>query len=141
MRLALKRHSVLPGFNLTLGFTLFYLGLIVLIPFSALLLRTAELSPREFWQVVTEPRVLASYKVTFGASLLAAAVNAAFGFIVAWTLVRYPFPGRKIMDAFVDLPFALPTAVSGIALAAIYDKKGWIGPSLESLGIQGTNSQ
>ena len=141
MRLALKRHSVLPGFNLTLGFTLLYLGLIVLIPFSALILRTAELSPGEFCRVVTEPRVLAAYKITLGASLVSAAVNAVFGFIVAWTLVRYPFPGRKLMDALVDLPFALPTAVSGIALAAIYDKNGWIGPFLASLGLQGTNSQ
>jgi sulfate transport system permease protein len=141
MRLAFKRHSVLPGFNLTLGFTLLYLGLIVLIPFSALILRTAELSPGEFWRVVTEPRVLAAYKITLGASLVSAAVNAVFGFIVAWTLVRYPFPGRKFMDALVDLPFALPTAVSGIALAAIYDKNGWIGPFLASLGLQGTNSQ
>ena len=141
MRLTFKRHSVLPGFNLTLGFSLLYLSLIVLIPLSALFLRSAQLSPAEFWKVVTEPRVVASYKVTFGTSLVAALVNAFFGFIVAWTLVRYKFPGRKIIDALVDLPFALPTAVSGIALTAIYAKNGWIGQYLQPLGIKAAYSQ
>lgn len=141
MALTFKRHSVLPGFNLTLGFSLLYLSLIVLIPLSALFLRSASLSPAEFWKVVTEPRVVASYKVTFGTSFLAAAVNVVFGFILAWSLVRYRFPGRKIIDAIIDLPFALPTAVSGIALAAIYSKNGWVGQFLTPLGIKAANSQ
>ena len=141
MALTFKRHSVLPGFNLTLGFSLLYLSLIVLIPLSALFLRSASLSPAEFWRVVTEPRVVASYKVTFGASLLAAMVNSVFGFILAWSLVRYRFPGRKIIDALIDLPFALPTAVSGIALSAIYAKNGWIGQFLWPLGIKTAYSQ
>jgi sulfate/thiosulfate transport system permease protein len=141
MRLALKRHSVLPGFNLTLGYTLLYLGLVVLIPLAALVVQSAELSPSKFWSIVSSPRVVASFKVTFGASLVAAVVNAFFGFIIAWTLVRYRFFGRKLVDALIDLPFALPTAVSGLALTAIYAKNGWIGRFLEPLGIQGTNSQ
>lgn len=141
MAFTFKRHSVLPSFNLTLGFSLLYLSLIVLIPLSALFLRSASLSPAEFWRVVTEPRAVASYKVTFGTSLVAALVNAAFGFILAWSLVRYRFPGRKIIDALIDLPFALPTAVSGIALAAIYSKNGWIGQYLAPLGIKTVNSQ
>ncbi|MCE9527945.1 MAG: sulfate ABC transporter permease subunit CysT [Planctomycetales bacterium] len=141
MALTFKRHSVLPGFNLTLGFSLLYLSLIVLIPLSALFLRSASLSPAEFWKVVTEPRVVASYKVTFGASLIAAVVNSVFGFVLAWSLVRYRFPGRKIIDALIDLPFALPTAVSGIALSAIYAKNGWIGQYLTPLGIKTAYSQ
>lgn len=136
MRLALKQHSVLPGFGLTLGYTLLYLSLIVLIPLSALFFRTATMPWEKFWHAVTEPRVLASYQLTFGASLIGAAVNAVFGFIVAWTLVRYRFPGRKLLDALVDLPFALPTAVSGIALTAIFAKTGWLGQFLEPLGIK-----
>ncbi|QDU29595.1 Sulfate transport system permease protein CysT [Anatilimnocola aggregata] len=131
-----KQHSVLPGFGLTLGFTLSYLGLIVLLPLSAMFLRAASLTPARFWEIVTEPRVVASYKLTFGTSLVAALVNSVFGFIVAWCLVRYRFPGRKILDALIDLPFALPTAVSGIALTAIYAKTGWIGQFLYPLGIQ-----
>ena len=141
MRFALKRHSVLPGFNLTLGYTLLYLGLVVLIPLAALVLQAVEMSPARFWKTMTDPRVIASFKVTFGASLAAAAVNAVFGFIIAWTLVRYRFFGRKLIDALIDLPFALPTAVSGLALAAIYAKNGWLGQYLEPFGIQGTNSQ
>jgi sulfate transport system permease protein len=133
--LGLKQHSVLPGFGLTLGFTLTYLGLIVLLPLSAMFLRTASLTPARFWEIVTDPRVVASYKLTFGTSLVAAAVNSVFGFIVAWCLVRYRFPGRKIIDALIDLPFALPTAVSGIALTALYAKTGWIGQYLYPLGI------
>lgn len=136
MRLAFRRHSVIPGFHLTLGYTLLYLSLIVLIPLAALLFRTTRMPWDEFWNTVTSPRVLASYRLTFGASLIGATVNAFFGFIVAWSLVRYRFPGRKLLDAVVDLPFALPTAVSGIALTAIFAKSGWIGQFLEPLGIK-----
>ncbi|WP_425613952.1 sulfate ABC transporter permease subunit CysT [Anatilimnocola sp. NA78] len=135
-RIRFKQHSVLPGFGLTMGFTLLYLGLIVLLPLSAMFLRTAGLTPAKFWEIITSPRVIASYKITFGASLAAALVNAVFGFIVAWSLVRYRFPGRKILDALIDLPFALPTAVSGIALCAIYAKTGWIGQFLDPIGIK-----
>jgi sulfate transport system permease protein len=136
MRLAFKRHSVLPGFGLTLGCTLLYLSLIVLVPLSLLFFRSAAMSPADFWHAVSEPRVVASYKLTFGASLLAALVNVVFGFIVAWTLVRYRFPGRQLLDALIDLPFALPTAVSGIALTAIFAKTGWLGQFLYPLGIE-----
>ncbi len=131
-----KQHSVLPGFNLALGFTLFYLSLIVLIPLSAAFFRTAELSWAEFWATVTTPRVLASYRLTFGASLAAALTNAAFGLLVAWVLVRYQFTGKRLVDALIDLPFALPTAVAGIALTALYAGNGWIGQFLEPLGIK-----
>ncbi len=141
MKIQLKKHSVLPGFGLTMGYTLLYLTLIVLIPLSALFLRTASLSIGQFWQLTTEPRVIASYKMTFGASLIGAVINAFFGFIVAWCLVRYRFPGRRILDALVDLPFALPTAVSGIALTTIYSKHGWIGQYLEPFGIKAAYSQ
>jgi sulfate/thiosulfate transport system permease protein len=136
MRLVLKQHSVLPGFGLTLGYTVLYLSLIVLLPLSALFVRSASVPWSAFWQTVADPRVVASYRLTFGASLIGAAVNAVFGFVVAWTLVRYRFPGRKLLDAVVDLPFALPTAVSGIALTAIYARNGWIGQYLEPLGIK-----
>ncbi|SEL18785.1 sulfate ABC transporter permease subunit CysT [Nitrosovibrio tenuis] len=131
-----KQHSVLPGFNLALGFTLLYLSLIVLIPLSAAFIRTASLTWAEFWDVVTTPRVLASYRLTFGASFAAALVNAVFGLLVAWVLVRYRFPGKKLVDALVDLPFALPTAVAGIALTALYAGNGWIGQFFEPLGIK-----
>ncbi len=131
-----KQHSILPGFNLALGFTLLYLSLIVLIPLSAAFIRTAELTWPEFWATVTTPRVLASYRLTFGASFAAACANAVFGLLVAWVLVRYHFPGKKIVDALVDLPFALPTAVAGIALTALYAGNGWIGQFLEPLGIK-----
>jgi sulfate transport system permease protein len=131
----LKQHSVLPGFNLALGFTLLYLGLIVLIPLSAAFIKTAALSWPAFWATVTTPRVLASYRLTFGASLAAALVNAVFGLLVAWVLVRYPFPGKKVVDALVDLPFALPTAVAGISLTALLASNGWIGSILEPHGI------
>jgi sulfate transport system permease protein len=130
------RHSVLPGFNLALGFTLFYLCLIVLIPLSAAFIKTATLTFSQFWDVVTTERVVASYKLTFGASLLAALINAFFGLIVAWVLVRYKFPGKNLVDALVDLPFALPTAVAGIALTAIYAENGWIGSILVQYGIK-----
>lgn len=126
-----KQKNVLPGFNLTLGYTLLYLSLIVLIPLSAAFIKTTELSFDEFWTVVTAPRVLASYKLTFGASLIGALINAVFGLLTAWVLVRYSFPGKKIIDALVDLPFALPTAVAGIALTAVYAGNGWIGSLLE----------
>ncbi|HEV7930509.1 MAG TPA: sulfate ABC transporter permease subunit CysT [Nitrosospira sp.] len=131
-----KQHSVLPGFNLALGFTLLYLSLIVLIPLSAAFIRTSALSWPEFWNVVTTPRVVASYRLTFGASFAAAVVNAVFGLLVAWVLVRYRFPGKRLVDALVDLPFALPTAVAGIALTALYAGNGWIGQFFEPLGIK-----
>jgi sulfate transport system permease protein len=131
-----KQHSVLPGFNLSLGFTLLYLSLIVLIPLSAAFIRTAALTWPEFWAAVTTPRVLASYRLTFGASFAAALVNAVFGLLVAWVLVRYRFPGKKLVDALVDLPFALPTAVAGIALTALYAGNGWIGQFFEPFGIK-----
>ena len=131
-----KQHSILPGFNLALGFTLLYLSLIVLIPLSAAFIRTAELTWPEFWTIVTTPRVMASYRLTFGASFAAALVNAVFGLLVAWVLVRYHFPGKKLVDALVDLPFALPTAVAGIALTALYAGNGWIGQFLEPMGFK-----
>jgi sulfate transport system permease protein len=131
-----KQKNVLPGFNLTLGYTLLYLSLIVLIPLSAAFIKTTELSFNEFWTVVTAPRVLASYKLTFGASLIGALINAVFGLLTAWVLVRYTFPGKKIIDALVDLPFALPTAVAGIALTAVYAGNGWLGSLLEPHGIK-----
>jgi sulfate/thiosulfate transport system permease protein len=133
-RVANKR--VLPGFGLSLGFTLTYLSLIVLIPLSAVFLKAATMAPQEFWNAVTSPRVVASYKLTFGAALLAAVINAFFGLLLAWGLTRYTFPGRKIVDALIDLPFALPTAVAGIALTAIYARNGWMGSFLEPLGIK-----
>lgn len=131
-----KQKNILPGFNLSLGFTIFYLSLIVLIPLSAAFIKTTELSIPEFWEVITAPRVVASYKLTFGASFIAAIINAVFGLLIAWVLVRYPFPGKKFIDALVDLPFALPTAVAGIALTAVYSGNGWIGSWLEPLGIK-----
>jgi sulfate/thiosulfate transport system permease protein len=131
-----KPRRVLPGFRLSLGYTLLYLSLIVLIPLSAVFLKTASLSWDQFWSIVTSPRVVASYKLTFGTSLLAALINAVFGFIFAWVLVRYTFPGKRVVDALVDLPFALPTAVAGIALTAIYAGNGWVGRILEPLGIK-----
>jgi sulfate/thiosulfate transport system permease protein len=135
MKIKIKRYSILPGFGLTLGYSMTYLGLIVLVPLSALFLQCASLSTEELWHTVTDPRVMASYKLTFGTSLAAASINVFFGFIVAWSLVRYRFPGRKILDALVDLPFALPTAVSGIALTTLYAKNGWIGGLLDPMGI------
>lgn len=129
-------RSVLPGFGPALGVMLFYLGLVVLVPLAAAFLRAAQLSPAEFWSVATSPRALAAYRLTFGAAFLAALVNAVFGLLVAWVLVRYPFPGRRLVDALVDLPFALPTAVAGIALTALYAPGGWIGRFLEPLGVR-----
>jgi sulfate/thiosulfate transport system permease protein len=133
--LRLKQPSVLPGFGLTLGFTLSYLGLIVLIPLGALVLGAAG-AGLEAWQSLASPRVLAAFRVSFGTALLAAAVNAVFGLIVAWVLVRYVFPGKRLVDSLIDLPFALPTAVAGIALAALYAGNGWLGQYLEPLGIR-----
>ena len=132
----LRRHTVLPGFDLALGLTLTYLCLIVHIPLSATFLRSTELTWDQFIEVVTSPRVVASYKLTFGASLLAAIINGVFGLLVAWVLVRYDFFGRRIVDALVDLPFALPTAVAGITLTGLYSANGWIGQYLEPLGIK-----
>ena len=137
--LSTPRHQparVLPGFEITLGFTIAYLSLIVLIPLSALVFKTLNLSWEQFWQAVTAPRVVASYKLTIGASFIAALVNAFFGLLLAWVLVRYQFFGTKIIDALVDLPFALPTAVAGISLTALLAGNGWIGQYLEPLGIQ-----
>ena len=131
-----RSRRVLPGFNLTLGYTLLYLSLIVLIPLSALVFKTFAMSWEAFWAAVSSPRVLASYRLTFGASLIAALVNVVFGLLVAWVLVRYSFPGKKLVDALVDLPFALPTAVAGISLTALLAGNGWIGQYLEPLGVQ-----
>ena len=134
--MAKKYNNVLPGFNLSLGFTIFYLSLIVLIPLSAAFIKTSTLSLHEFWVAVASPRVVASYKLTFGASLIGASINAVFGLLTAWVLTRYTFPGKRIIDALVDLPFALPTAVAGIALTAIYAPNGWIGSLLAPHGIK-----
>lgn len=131
-----KRPSVIPGFGLALGFSLAYLTLIILIPLSGLAWRSAALGWSEFWAIATDARVVQSLKLSFGASLVAAAVNVVFGTIVAWVLVRYRFPGRRIVDAMVDLPFALPTAVAGIALTTLYAPKGWIGSLFMPLGIK-----
>jgi len=131
-----KQPSPLPGFSITLGFSVFYLSLIVLIPLAALFAKAGSMGLDRFWEVTTEPRVLASYKLSFLASLVGATLNAIFGFIVAWVLVRYRFPGKRFIDAMVDLPFALPTAVSGIALTTLYAPNGWIGRWLEPLGIK-----
>lgn len=131
-----RRPSVIPGFGLTLGFTIAYLTLIILIPLSGVAWRTAGLGWAEFWAIATDDRTLKALRISFGASLIAATVNVVFGTVVAWVLVRYRFPGRRIVDAAVDLPFALPTAVAGIALAAIYAPNGWIGQLLAPFGIK-----
>ncbi|CBS88783.1 sulfate ABC transporter permease subunit CysT [Azospirillum lipoferum] len=128
-----RKPSVLPGFGLTLGFTLTYLGFIVLIPLAALILRASGLGWSGFWSAVTTPRVIAAFEVSFGLSFAAALTNAVFGFLVAWVLVRYDFPGKRLVDALVDLPFALPTAVAGIALSALYAPNGWLGRPLNEL--------
>ena len=129
-------RRVLPGFNLTLGYTLFYLSVIVLIPLTALIFKTLSLTWDQFMGAVSAPRVMASYRLTFGASLIAACVNAVFGLLIAWVLVRYTFPAKRIVDALVDLPFALPTAVAGIALTALLAGNGWVGQYFEPLGIK-----
>jgi len=131
-----SKPSVVPGFGLTLGFSLAYLTLIILIPLAALLLRSASLGWPQFWAIATDARVLHALKLSFGASLLAALVNVVFGAVVAWVLVRYRFPGRRVVDAIVDLPFALPTAVAGIALTTLYAPRGWIGAIFAPLGVK-----
>lgn len=136
MTLALRQPSVIPGFGITLGFTLFYLGLILLIPIGAFLLYTAQMSWADFWHAVSHRQVVASYKLSFGASLIAALLNLVFGAIVAWVLVRYRFFGKRGIDALVDLPFAMPTAVAGIALVTLYASTGWVGQYLEILGLR-----
>ncbi len=133
---ARRSRGVLPGFGLSTGFTVLYLCLVVLVPLSTLALRSSALSWAEAWKVIASPRALASYRISFGAALTAASLNVVFGVLVAWVLARYRFPGRSLVDAVVDLPFALPTAVSGIALTAVYSKNGWIGRFLEPLGIR-----
>ena len=132
-----KKFNVLPGFGLTMGFTLFYLSAIVLIPIGALILKTLGIPWSEFWRMATTERALAAYKLTFGASLIAALANAIFGTLLAWVLTRYEFPGRRIMDALVDFPFALPTAVAGLTLANLFAANGWLGKYLVPLGIEG----
>jgi len=131
-----RGRGALPGFGLALGFTLFYLGLVVLIPLSTVFLKTAGLSPAEIWAKVTAPRTLAAFRLSFGASLAAGAINTVFGVLLAWVLERYRFPGRRLVDGLVDLPFALPTAVAGIALATVYSGNGWLGRFLEPAGIR-----
>jgi sulfate transport system permease protein len=129
-------RSVLPGFGLSLGITCTYLSLVVLLPLATVFARAADLSGSALWATVTDPRVMASYRVTFGASFVAALINTVFGLLVAWVLVRYRFPGRRVVDAMVDLPFAVPTAVAGIALTTLYAANGWIGSRLDPLGIK-----
>ena len=136
MRIIIKQPSILPGFGIAMGFTLFYLSLIVLIPLSTTFLKSTTLGWPHFWTAVTSPRAVASYRLTFGASLLGALLNAGFGLVVAWVLARYRFPGRDVVDALVDLPFALPTAVAGITLTSIYAENGWLGKYLVRLGIR-----
>ncbi len=136
LRFRLKQRSVLPGFGLTIGFAMTYFGLLVLLPLSAVFFRAATLDAPRFWTVITDPRCLAGYRLSFGASLAAAGLNAAFGLLVAWVLVRYRFAGRKVADALIDLPFALPTAVAGIALTALYAPGGPLGALLGRIGVQ-----
>ena len=131
-----RQPSILPGFGLTLGFTTFFLSAIVLIPLAALIIKGSSPSFEQLREILLDPRAIASYRLSFGAALLAAVVNAIFGFIVAWTLVRYDFPGRRLVDALIDLPFALPTAVSGIALTAVFAPNGWLGQKLATIGVQ-----
>lgn len=132
-----KQFSALPGFNLTMGFTLFYLSAIVLIPFGALIFRACELHWEDFWRLATSDRSMAAYRLTFGASLVAAVANAVFGTLLAWVLVRYEFPGRRFVDAMVDFPFALPTAVAGLTLANLFAANGWLGKFLVPRGVKG----
>jgi sulfate/thiosulfate transport system permease protein len=137
----IKKRSILPGFGLSMGFTLFYLCLIVLIPLSVIFIKTFSLSWNQFWTLATEPRALASYKLSFGASFIGAAINMVFGVLVAWVLVRYNFPGKPVFNSLVDLPLALPTSVAGISLTAIYSSNGWLGRPLEAIGIKAAYSQ
>jgi sulfate transport system permease protein len=135
-----KKFNALPGFGLTMGFTLFYLSAIVLIPFTGLIVRACGLSWEDFWRLATTDRALAAYRLTFGASLIAAVCNAFFGTLLAWVLVRYEFPGRRLIDAMVDFPFALPTAVAGLTLANLFAANGWLGRYLVPIGIKGAFS-
>src|SRR5437762_13622249 len=141
MALTFRKRSILPGFGLALGCTIFYLCLIVLIPLAATFLKASSLSWSQFWHIASGPRALASYRLSFGASLVGAFINLFFGVLVAWVLVRYNFPGKRLFDSMVDLPFALPTAVAGIALTAIYSANGWIGHYLQPLGIKAAYSR
>jgi len=136
VRSLLKQPSVLPGFGLSLGVTLVYLGLLVVIPLAGLLLKAASITPEQFWSIATAPRALAAYRLSFGTSLAAAGLNVVFGLLLAWVLVRYRFPGQRLINSLIDLPFALPTAVAGITLTAAYSKNGWFGAPLEALGIR-----
>lgn len=131
-----RRPAVMPGFGLTLGYTVWYLGLILVVPVGALVVYTVSMSWADFWRAVSDPQVVASYRLSFGASLLAALLNLAFGAVVAWVLVRYRFPGKRVIDALVDLPFAMPTAVAGIALVTLYAPTGWLGQYLSVFGVQ-----
>jgi sulfate/thiosulfate transport system permease protein len=140
MKFNLKQRSILPGFGLSLGFTVFYLCLIVLIPLSAVFIKASTLTWHQFWHVVMSPRALASYRLTFGASLIGASINLIFGVLVAWVLVRYDFPLKRLFDSLIDLPFSLPTAVAGIALTTIYAPNGWLGKPLAALGIKAAYS-
>jgi sulfate/thiosulfate transport system permease protein len=141
MAITIKQRSILPGFGISLGLTLFYLSLVVLLPLFAVFWKTTSLSWHQFWSLATEPRALASYRLSFGAAFLGAMVNMVFGVLVAWVLVRYEFPGRRIFDSLVDLPFALPTSVAGIALTAIYSDSGWLGGPLQAIGIKAAYSR
>jgi len=136
MKTTNKIKRVIPGFGLSMGTTVFYLSIIVLIPLGAVFIKTVRMSPADFWAAVTAPRVLNAYKISFGCALIAAAVNGVFGLVLSWVLVRRPFPGRKIIDGLIDLPFALPTSIAGIALTAVYCETGWIGGLLSRIGIQ-----
>jgi sulfate transport system permease protein len=136
MSFLLKKRSVLPGFGLTLGYTVFYLSLIVLIPLGALFLKSTSLSAADFWSTVTDPRVLASFRISFGGAFIAALINVFVGLLIAWVLARYDFWGKSVVDALVDLPFALPTAVAGIALTTVFSVNGWLGKPLADIGIK-----
>lgn len=133
---SIKKYSILPGFGLSMGFTMMYIGILVLLPLSTVFLRSAGVGWVYLWDTVTEPRLVASYKLSFGAAFIAASINALFGMLLAWVLVRYSFPGRRIIDGLVDLPFALPTAVAGISLTTLYAQNGWIGRYLALIGIK-----
>src|SRR5215510_832323 len=132
----MKRRNILPGFGISTGFTLAYVSLLILIPLSAVFLKTAAMGWAQFWETVTAPRLIHSYSLTLTASFVSAVLNSGFGLLVAWVLARYRFPGRSVVDALVDLPFALPTAVAGITLTAIYSANGWIGRVIEPLGLK-----
>src|SRR5690349_15451098 len=140
MKARLKEKSIIPGFGLAMGFTIVYLSLLVLIPLSATFLKASSLTWHQFWHVISSHRAVASYELSYGASAIAATINLFFGLIVAWVLIRYEFPGKRLFDSLVDLPFALPTAVAGIALTTIYAPNGWLGKPLASLGIKSAYS-